>query len=164
MLLLVDGYNVTKGDPATRDASLESQRDALVARLRVRGRDLLGSGRIVVVFDGQGGVGVTHAGAVPVEVRFSRDRSADDLLVEHAAASREKVLIVSSDRELVERVRTHAGHGAEVRGRETLFAAAAAGHKRPRSTRYPASTAGMPKGANKVTEELKKLWLTNEEE
>lgn len=164
MLLLVDGYNVTKGDPATRDASLESQRDALVARLRVRGRELLGSGRIVVVFDGQGGAGVAHAGAVPVEVRFSRDRSADDVLVGYASAAREKVLLVSSDRDLVERVRTHSGHGVEVRGRETLFAAAASGPRKRRSGRYPASTAGMPKGANKVTEELKRLWLTDEEE
>lgn len=164
MLCLVDGYNVTKGDPASRDESLETQRDALIARLRVRGRDLLGSGRIVVVFDGQGGIGVSHAGSVPVEVRFSRDRSADDVLVEFASAAREKVLLITSDRELAARVRTHAGHGVEQRGREALYAAAASGQARRRPTRYPASTAGLPKGANKVTEELKDLWLTDEEE
>jgi len=164
MLCLVDGYNVTKGDPATSDESLESQRNALIARLRIRGRELLGSGRIVVVFDGQGGLGVAHAGSVPVEVRFARDRSADDVLVELASAAREKVLLVTSDRELAARVRTHVSHGVEQRGRESLFAAAASGHARRRSTRYPASTAGLPKGANKVTEELKGLWLTDDEE
>jgi len=164
MLCLVDGYNVTKGDPATRDESLESQRGALVARLRVRGRELLGAGRIVVVFDGQGGVGVAHAGSVPVEIRFARDRSADDVLVDLAASAGEKVVLVTSDKELAARVRTHAPHGVEQRGRDTLFASAASSHARRRSTRYPASTAGLPKGANKVTEELKGLWLTDDEE
>ena len=43
MLYLVDGYNVTRRDPATSELSLLGQRDALVARLRVRGRDLLGN-------------------------------------------------------------------------------------------------------------------------
>ena len=53
MLFLVDGYNVTKGDPATCSLSLEAQRDELVARLRSRGEQLLGRGSIVVVFDGE---------------------------------------------------------------------------------------------------------------
>jgi len=114
--------------------------------------------------NGQGGIGISHAGSVPVEVRFSRDRSADDVLVEFASVAREKVLLITSDRELAARVRTHAGHGVEQRGRESLFAVAASGHARRRPTRYPASTAGLPKGANKVTEELKGLWLTDEEE
>ncbi len=166
MLLLVDGYNVTKADPATRDSSLETQRDALVARLRIHGRELLGSGRIVVVFDaadGEGGIRAT-GGSVPVEVRFARQGPADDVLVGLASSAREKVLLVSSDRELVSRVHTHASHGFESRGRESLFAVAASGRARTGSKRYPASTAGMPKGANKVTEELKALWLTEDEE
>lgn len=162
MLYLVDGYNVTKGDPATRDSTLEAQRDALITRLRVRGRDLLGAGRIVVVFDGQGHLGVSSAGTVPVEVRFAS--SADDLLVKLAAAAKGPVTIVTSDRELADRVATHTTARAERRGRETLFADVGSARARRGSTRYPASTVGLPKGANKVTEELKGLWLTDEKE
>lgn len=163
MLFLIDGYNVTKGDSATAHLSLEAQRDALVSRIRVRGADLLGRGRVVVVFDGAGGTGASVSGGVPVEVRFARDGTADDLLAELAGRAAEKVCLVSSDRELAARVQTHARHGWEVRPRETLYENA-----RPRARRgakrYPSTTAGIPRGANRITEELKELWLTDEGE
>jgi len=40
MLFLVDGYNVTMADPATRDLGKEAMRDALAARLATRGASL----------------------------------------------------------------------------------------------------------------------------
>ena len=109
MLYLVDGYNVTHRDPATGSLSLLEQREALVARLRVRGRDLLGSGRIVVVFDGEGGPGLSTGGGVPVEIVYAHARSADDEIVRIAATSKDSVVIVSSDRGLMERAQAHAG-------------------------------------------------------
>ena len=45
MHTLIDGYNVTKGDPATRECSLEEQRTSLMRRLRARRDTLLGAGR-----------------------------------------------------------------------------------------------------------------------
>lgn len=163
MLYLVDGYNITKADPATRSLSLEAQRDALVARLRARGRELLGDGRIVVVFDGAGGAGSSITQGVPVEIRFSRDETADDLLARLAAGAGSRVVLVSSDRELSGRVAVHAARGMETRGRETLFDAAGRGRARRGGSRYPASTVGLPRGANKVTEELKALWLPGDD-
>lgn len=162
MLLLVDGYNVTKSDPATCDRSLEEQRGALLGRLRVRGRELLGAGRIVVVFDGAGGVGGSVAREGEVEVRFSREGTADDTIVQMVKASSEKVVLVTSDRALAERVRAHAPAGCEVRPRETLFEVARPA-KRRRSRRYPAGSVGIPAGGNSITEELKKIWLEDEE-
>lgn len=163
MLYLVDGYNVTKGDPATRGLSLQGQRDALVSRLRTRGADLLGSGPIVVVFDGVGGTGASVSGGAPVEIRYARTGTADDALAALAAKAAEKVCLVSSDRELASRVETHSRHGWVARPRETLYESAIDRACRGRK-RYPASTAGLPKGANKITEELKELWLTDEGE
>ena len=49
MRYLIDGYNVTKRDPATRDLSLEEQRDTLERRLRVAARDVLGAGSYTIV-------------------------------------------------------------------------------------------------------------------
>lgn len=162
MLLLVDGYNITKADPATADLSLEEQRESLVTRLRVRGADLLGRGRIVVVFDAASGIGdpVTHSG--PVEVRFARPGSADDAIARLARETAEKVVLVSCDNALAERVRVHAHGGCEVRPREVLFEGASP-RQRSRKRRYPASSAGIPAGGNSITQELKKLWLTDEE-
>ena len=81
MLFLIDGYNVTRSDPATRMLSLEEQRDALARRLATRGASLLGAGRIVIVFDGVDGVGIAER-VGPVEVRYSRGgQSADDAIV-----------------------------------------------------------------------------------
>jgi predicted RNA-binding protein with PIN domain len=162
MLSLVDGYNVTKADPATRNLSLEEQRGALLDRLRVRGQDLLGTGRIVVVFDGPTGAAGSAGREGGVEIRFSREGSADDTIVELAQSVAEKVLLVTSDSELAERVRVHASAGCEVRPRESLFEAARR-TKSGRARRYPAGSVGIPAGGNSITAELKKLWLDNEE-
>ncbi len=165
MLFLVDGYNVTKADPATRDLSLEAQREALVARLRSRGRSLLGSGGILVVFDGEAGMARSGPGrseSHPVEVVYSRGASADDAIVERAARERGRVCVVSSDRGLAERVRANAGAAVEVRDRGTVFDAAP-GRPRTSARGGIAREAGLPQGANRITKELKDLWLEDEE-
>ena len=163
MVYLVDGYNVTRSDPATCDLDIAAQRDALVARLRVRGRELLGAGRIVVVFDGTGGLGISSGGADPVGVRFSRDESADDLIVRLAGAESGQVTVVTSDTGLAGRTRGLGPGRVSVLGREVVFEAAKRSRARTRSKRYPAGTAGLPAGANKVTEELKRLWLPDDD-
>ncbi|MHB9003544.1 MAG: NYN domain-containing protein [Coriobacteriia bacterium] len=160
MIYIVDGYNVTQSDPSLRDSDIESQRETLVARLRVSGRQMLGTGEIVVVFDGQGGVGPTSGGAVPVTVRFSRDESADDLIVRMVENQRGQVTVVTSDSGLAGRVRGAGTARVAVLPRERAFAGAKSSRARSASKRYPSRTAGLPKGANKVTEELKGLWLT----
>ncbi len=166
MLFLVDGYNVTKGDPATCTLSLEAQRDALVARLRTRGARLLGSGRILVFFDG--GTGVPHgstacSGSYPVEVVYPRGVSADDAIVERVTRHvGEAVCIVSSDVDLVERARAHAGASLQVRARESAYDSAKPTPRRG-ARRGPARDTGLPPGANEITRELKDLWLENEE-
>jgi predicted RNA-binding protein with PIN domain len=156
MRFVIDGYNVAKGDPATAGLTLERMRDELVARLAVRGAELLGRGPIVVVFDGRAGVGADERRG-PVEVRYSRDEPADDVIVRLAEAWRGEVTVVTSDRGLAARV---AGRGVTVRPAEVCFAGAPG--SRPRRTRA-VEDVGLPPGANKVTEELKRIWLGDEE-
>ncbi len=157
MRYLIDGYNVTMSDPATRALSAEEQREALIGRLAVRGAAMLGAGTVTVIFDGRAADIATVRGSV--EVRFSGDESADDVIVRRATLERGDVTVVTADRELSERVR--AAGRARVLGCETLFdAVRPARHARGR---YPAASAGLPKGANTITEELKKLWLKDGE-
>ena len=163
MLFLIDGYNITKGDAATSGLTLEEQRETLIARLCSRGPGLLGAGRIIIVFDGAGGSGSSRETRGGVEVRYARTSSADDVLASLAASATEKVCLVSSDRELGGRVQTHARHGWETRPREVLFDSARPRAKRG-SQRYPSRTTGLPAGANRITEELKDIWLKDEGE
>jgi hypothetical protein len=163
MLYLVDGYNVTRRDPATSELSLLGQRDALVARLRVRGRDLLGTGRIVVVFDGESGPGLSTGGGVPVEIVYAHQHSADDEIVRIAAKSKSPVVVVSSDRDLGRRAGERATVAVELRESSTCFEAAR-GKPRKRSRGSIGRDAGLPRGANAITRELKDLWLTEEDE
>jgi predicted RNA-binding protein with PIN domain len=163
MLYLVDGYNVTRRDSATSALSLLEQREALVARLRVRGRDLLGSGRIVVVFDGEGGLGLSTGGDVPVEIVYAHSRSADDEIVRIAGAANDSVVVVSNDRELAERTRGIAAGRAEVRESSCCFEAAR-GKRREAGRGTVARDGGLPRNANAITRELKDLWLDDEDQ
>lgn len=160
MIYIVDGYNVTQSDPSLRGSDIESQRDSLVARLRVSGREMLGVGEIVVVFDGQGGMGQSSGGAIPVTVRFSRDETADDAIVRMVENRSGQITVITSDSGLTRRVRGAGGARVTVLPRERAFAGATSPRARGGAKRYPSRTAGLPKGANKVTEELKGLWLT----
>ena len=162
MLYLVDGYNVTRRDSATSALSLLEQREALVARLRVRGRDLLGSGRIVVVFDGQGGPGLSTGGDVPVEEVYAHDRSADDEIVRIAGQASDFVVVVTNDRELAARATSIAAGRVEVRESSGCFEAAR-GKRRPASRGSVAREGGLPRNANAITRELKDLWLDSED-
>lgn len=159
MRWLVDGYNVTKGDPATAGKSLEEQRDVLVRRLAVRGRSLLGSSDILLVFDGRlaGGNVTRHGG---VEVRFTRDESADDAIVRLAHGLHDPFGLVTSDSGLAARVRSAATVPVRVEPRERVYEQAVSGRK---TRRMGGSTAGLPKGANRITEELKRIWLEEDE-
>jgi len=163
MLFLVDGYNVTRRDPATCDLSLLEQREALVARLKVRGRDLLGSGRIVVVFDGEGGPGLSTGGGVPVEIVYAHARSADDEIVRIVRATAEgDVVVVSSDREVADRARSGTTAHVEVRDASCCFEAER-GRVRRKARGSIGRDAGLPRGAHAITRELKDLWLNDED-
>jgi hypothetical protein len=158
---IVDGYNVTMADAATRRLSRDEQRDALVRRLSIRGEDLLGRGPITVVFDGHHGGGTS--GGPNVSVRFATGESADDAIVRMAAGA-DDLLVVTSDRELRDRVREAASGPVEFKGCSHLFEERTRRAPRRRGAgRFPASTAGLPKGANKITEELKGVWLDDDE-
>lgn len=164
MLYLVDGYNVTHRDPATSELSLREQREALEARLRVRGRDLLGAGRIVVVFDGEGGPGLSNGGGAPVEVVYAHSGSADDEIVKLAARATDSVTVVSADRGLMERAKAQAGSRLTQKDSACCFEAAGKGAARKNRARGGiAREAGVPRGANAITRELKELWLTGED-
>ena len=162
MLYLIDGYNVTKSDPATRSLSLEDQREALIVRMNVRGDSLLGKGRKILVFDGPA-ESYSHTTSGTVGVRFSKGESADEVIVNLARSAGEPVCVVTSDRELADRVKDSVAGSTRHIERERLFESRRKSAANS-SKRYPARNVGLPDGANRITEELKGIWLKGEEE
>jgi hypothetical protein len=161
MRYLIDGYNVTMADDATRRLDRDSMRLALVRRLSVRGRELLGDASpVTVVFDG----GVLREDEVhgTLRVRFSGDESADDVIVRMAIAERGDVVVVTSDRELGSRIREHAGRSVDVRPVSSVFETASPVRPRRPPRRHPHG--GLPSGHETITRELEEIWLPKEDE
>jgi predicted RNA-binding protein with PIN domain len=159
MLILVDGYNVTRADDATRRLKPDDQRLALMRRLAARGRGLLGAGRIVVVWDKGLRAGDEDTGGV--EAVFSLDEIADDVIVRMAEHESGPVTIVTADRELKSRVRERKGRSTVTLPVSTLFESAEQTRaKRRRPQGHPHS--GLPMGHADITRELEKEWLPKE--
>jgi predicted RNA-binding protein with PIN domain len=161
MLYLVDGYNVTMRDPATSGRSKEGQREELLARLRVHAQRLAPGGRIVVVFDAHSALG--HSSGTEGSVKAVFAGVADDEIVRRCGGAIGRVVVVTDDLRLRARISQDVGRHVEYRDGSSVFAEtlAAASHA---SRRAPiARDTGLPQGANKITEELKDLWLTEDE-
>lgn len=160
MLFLIDGYNVTMNDPATRDLSKEGQREALLARLAARGRALLGSGSVVVVFDARDQLGVSSETRGSVSARYAPD--ADTEIVRRAARASGAVAVVTNDMRLRARISQDVSRKVEYRDASVVFEAAGRGEARRDSRPRIAREEGLPSGANEITEELKRLWGVEE--
>ena len=161
MRYFIDGYNVTKRDPATSGLSLEEQRQALERRLRVRAAAVLGHASYVIVWDAAGGEGVVRR-RDDDRAAFTRLPTADDSIVGRVRRSSERVGVITSDRELAARCRAAALHGVDVMPAERLFADAPA-PSRTRGKRTPLPRdVGIPANANEITRELKALWCDEE--
>ena len=159
MRVLVDGYNVTKRDPATRDLSLEDQRHALEVRLKAKSRALLGTTDYLIVWDGAGGKGVVHGSSV--KTTYTRMPTADDSIVKRVRSSKQRLTVVTSDNGLADRCRQAADFGVDIKPSSILFESADAHALKKKGTRKKARMTrdvGIPAEANKINEELKKLW------
>jgi hypothetical protein len=164
VLILVDGYNVTRADDTTRRLHPDDQRLALERRLATRGSQMLGPGEIVIVWD----KGPCDDRASGVRVVFAGHEIADDVIVRMAEARAGDVTVVTSDRELRHRVRERAGRSTPVLPSSAAWESArgdgagggadpARRVRRGGSTRHPYG--GLPKGHEKVTAELEDIWL-----
>jgi predicted RNA-binding protein with PIN domain len=160
MLLLVDGYNVTMRDPATSGRSKESQREELLARLRVHARRLAPGGTIVVVFDAHSELGRSAGPEGSVKVVYAHN--ADDEIVRRCCGAIGRVVVVTDDLRMRARISQDVGRHVEYRDGSSVFADRIAGPTASRKASV-ARDEGLPSGANKITEELKDLWLTEDD-
>lgn len=155
MRVYIDGYNVTRSDPATRNLPLEEQRAALEQRLRADARALLGTGDYQIVWDASGGFGDSRSDRG--HVRYTRRDTADDAIVSRVRASKGRVCVVTSDGELANRCRQAAPYGADIKPSSMLYTGS-----KPRARRRRRGSVrrdeGIPANANAIKAELKRLW------
>lgn len=162
MLLLVDGYNITMRDDSTSGLSKEGQREALVARLAAHASTLAPKGRIVVVFDAHAQLGASSQGGAPVATVYAA--SADDEIVRRTASAGGRVSVATDDMRLRARISQDVGrHVTFLDGVSLTDAGLRARRKKAKGGRVARET-GLPAGANKITEELKELWLTEDDQ
>lgn len=166
MLYLIDGYNVTKQDPETCNLSLEDQRRSLEQRMPKIFKQLFGKRATYrIIWDGAGGGGVSHS--VDKNSHFTRLATADDSIVNRVLGAKEKIAVVTSDKGLALRCQNAAEFGVDIVPSSKLFSRptkrAKSGkvlpEKAPRGKADRISgDIGIPPNANKINEELKKIW------
>ena len=154
MHYLIDGYNVTRRDPSTKDLPLEDQRAELEKRLRIGKTMLPGKATYSIVWDAAGGAGIVH----PTDrSEYTRMPTADDAIVEKVRRATERIGVVTSDNELAGRCRSAALHGVDVLPAERLFADAKPPKKRSKNTPMRRDI-GIPANAHEINRELKEIW------
>lgn len=103
--LIIDGYNLIRQTPVWRDLDaqdLQWGREALLASLAAYRR--VKKHPITVVFDGNGGELLGHRDFFEgILILYSRqDETADDVIKRLVARERERGLVVTSDREIID--------------------------------------------------------------
>ncbi len=143
---LVDGYNVIYSR-TPHPESLERERDALLEQVR----RWQGSGRVLVVFDGQHGIG-TRGGPGVV---FTRGESADEYIRRYVARSArpQEIVVVTRDRPLQNAVKHF---GAQVMD-PSSFLRELRSSPRPLDSR-PGGKRLRPDEISRINRELMDLW------
>lgn len=161
---IVDGYNVLKSSILFKNRALQEARAAFVSYVE-RNR-LWGSlrNKLIIVFDGSRDVVGTRQ-AYPFEIIFTSDETADEKICRLVASNAlpRNVVVVTDDKGLIRQVR---GYGAKIMGaQEFLGRSKVQGLKKGQSAVYlrddPEEDLNLVE-KEKITEELKKIWLKKE--
>jgi len=156
---IIDGYNAL----FTIKSSLRKQyqsREGFVQYLRIAKPFGSERNRVTVVFDGRDNTLYRQKySSVPVSIRYSDDKEADEIIVRMVknAKRTSEIIVVTDDREIRERV--------SMMGAETLpvkeFFRSLTQKKKSHEEEKPDPTS---KAGKQITEEMKKVWETEENE
>ena len=150
-MLVIDGYNFLYQIPSLKKKGKERGREILLRKLEEKKKSL---GEVWVIFDGRREDRKDYYRKV--KVIYTEEETADDYIkrMVKKKGMKEKITVVTNDREIQEFVRIHGGEILTVETlREKLFPPKKE-KKREEEIKPTPSTA---KG-RRITEELRKVW------
>ncbi|OGX44209.1 MAG: hypothetical protein A3G38_01570 [Omnitrophica WOR_2 bacterium RIFCSPLOWO2_12_FULL_51_8] len=158
LLFVIDGYNILN-HPRFDRRGRSAQPPPLAIHSLIREKKLTGSpkNRVILVFDGYPLQGAQAGGYFGMLVVYSRKSSADERIKQlvEESAGRKNIVVVSDDKEIKFMARQL---GARHMGAEEFIAK---NDQAPLERELPAKPELSYSAAHKITEELRKLWLTN---
>ena len=159
---IIDGYNVIKQVTFLSGKKLRTGREGLVQFIEQYRPQGSKRNEVTVVFDGKAEI-VSPSMKTDIRVIFSRNESADDVIKRmiEKASSPGQYVIVSDDKAVVFYCRSIGAKGLSVKD----FIAHTGLNKKPRkkSSYQPESKELSRDIADKITQDLKKLWVKNDE-
>lgn len=152
---LIDGYNVLKQIPYLTDKQLNQGRQSLLDLIKKY--RLCGKNKATVVFDGRDDI-VAPPHRSPYVIIFSENESADDLIkrMVEKANNPKIVVVVTDDKELRFRVKSLGAGLMTVKE----FSQKISKKESLKEEHHKADLKN--EDANRITEELKDLWLKND--
>ncbi|MFH2137909.1 MAG: NYN domain-containing protein [Candidatus Omnitrophota bacterium] len=157
---IIDGYNVIKQVTFLTGKKLRDGRDGLVRFIEKYRPQGSAKNEVTIVFDGKAEIS-SPAIQSSVQVIFSKNETADDKIkrmVESAGNSRQMV-IVSDDKEIMFYCRSL---GANVKSVKEFLDSSFAAKNRLKPAEKIEKAELSSDIADKITEDLKKLWLNKE--
>ena len=159
---IIDGYNVVKQVTFLTGKKLRDGREGLVRFIEQYRPQGSKRNEVTIVFDGKTEV-ISHSMKTEIRVIFSRNESADDVIKRmiEKASNPGQYIVVSDDKAIAFYCRSIGAKGLSVKD----FIANTGLHKKPRkkNSYQPESKELSQDIADKITEDLKKLWVKNDE-
>lgn len=153
---VIDGYNVLKQIPYLTNRRLKEGRQSLLNLIRKY--RLCGKNEVTVVFDGRDDV-VAPPHRSPYVIIFSREESADEQIrkIVQKSKNQKRVIVVTDDKELKFQVKNLGAKVISV----NEFSKKIAKKEAFKDSQYKSHL--EKEDAYKITEELKKVWLEENE-
>ncbi len=159
---IIDGYNVVKQVSFLTGKKLRTGREGLakfIERYRPQGSK---RNEVTIVFDGKAEV-VSPKMKTDIRVIFSKGESADDVIkrIIEKASNPSRYVVVSDDKEVAFYCRSI---GAKWLGVKDFIANTGLRKTPWKKSSYRQESKELPEDiADKITEDLKKLWIKNDE-
>jgi predicted RNA-binding protein with PIN domain len=151
MYYLLDGYNIIT---ISKKMDIDSERDKLITF--VRNSKKLFKHTVIIFFDGSSPFTSNISSSKNCKVVFTWEKSADDAIIDFIIKHKnpKEIIVVTNDRELQNKSKAN---GCRIETNEQFYFRITSPPKKIKPKGH--SDKKIPSNAQKITEELARLWL-----